>query len=66
MKTAMVHAFERAVSKKKESSQQNDKTLTICVSDFHQHLKEIVKMLDRGIYIDLQAQGRKVGMIVPY
>ncbi|ALA26658.1 hypothetical protein [Piscirickettsia salmonis] len=59
MKTAMFHAFENAVSK-------NDKTLTLSISEFHNHLKEVVKMLDRGIYIDLQAQGRKVGMIVPY
>lgn len=66
MKTAMLHAFEQAITDKKATPIKEDPTLIISVSELHKNLKDIIKMLDRGVFIELQKHHRKIGMIVPY
>ncbi|ALB24391.1 hypothetical protein Psal006b_03565 (plasmid) [Piscirickettsia salmonis] len=68
MKTAMLYAFEQAVHCKKRSVYQkdDDPVLSLNISELHKNLKDVVKLLDRGVFIELQKHNRKIGMIVPY
>ncbi len=67
MNTAMCQAYQHAKRQQtKVTNKAGEVLLTISVSELQKNLKQIVNMLDRGVFIEIQKRNRKIAMLVPY